>query len=68
MLNSVILFLQPALKTMAFMRHSKPESRNMDIDTTKAQELSHTLRKVKPLDKEDAALWIKFWKNKGIFD
>ena len=68
MLVPFTMTLQPALKAMAFMRHSKPGSRKIVIDTAKAQALSRTLREVKPLGKDDAARWIKFWKNKGILD
>ena len=49
------------------MRLDRSGGKNMTIATAKAQNLSPTLRGVKPLGKEDAAKWIRYWEKNGLF-
>ncbi|KAJ3505840.1 hypothetical protein NLJ89_g7204 [Agrocybe chaxingu] len=37
------------------------------LSTTKAQEVSSTMREVSSLGRGDAELWVKYWKNAGLF-
>ncbi|EJT96916.1 acetyl-CoA synthetase-like protein [Dacryopinax primogenitus] len=37
-----------------------------DLETTKAEEKSQTLRELKPLGEADVQKWLHYWKNKGL--
>ncbi|CAA7265482.1 unnamed protein product [Cyclocybe aegerita] len=37
------------------------------LSTMKAQEVSRAMREVSPLGRADAELWVKYWKNAGLF-
>lgn len=37
------------------------------LDTSKLMSRSETMRAMKPLGKEDAALWAEYWLSKGYF-
>nr|F8P9P5.2 RecName: Full=Adenylate-forming reductase Nps11; AltName: Full=Benzoic acid reductase; AltName: Full=Nonribosomal peptide synthase-like enzyme 11; Short=NRPS-like [Serpula lacrymans var. lacrymans S7.9]ANX99775.1 benzoic acid reductase [Serpula lacrymans] len=70
----------PALKLLPFMRmiaQSDKSIRKVTSDgeaggfvvfsTTKAQQLSRTMRELAPITAEDVALWMKYWASKGMF-
>ncbi|THH16915.1 hypothetical protein EUX98_g9224 [Antrodiella citrinella] len=58
----------PALKTMGFLRALNTASGTLTFDTTNAQTLSQTLKNAKPLGKEDAARWVRYWRSRGMLD
>jgi len=39
----------------------------VDFSTVKAQSISKTMKELAPISSKDADLWIKYWKNVGLF-
>ncbi|EGN93427.1 hypothetical protein SERLA73DRAFT_115874 [Serpula lacrymans var. lacrymans S7.3] len=70
----------PAMKLLPFMRTIAQGDKSIQglgnddeagglvvFSTTKAQQLSRTMRELASITSEDAALWVKYWASKGMF-
>ena len=77
-----IIFLQPALKLLDFFRNLSAGDLQVTADdrlsaeagglntfsTSKTQNISKTIRDLKPLASEDVEGWVKYWDAAGLFD
>ena len=77
-----ILFVQPAIKLVDFFRHLSDRDLQITRDgrldaevggftlfsSSRTQDMSKTMRDLKPLGSEDVELWVKYWDEVGLFD
>ena len=77
-----ILFVHPAIKLVDFFRHLSncdlqvTRDGRLDVEVTdvtffsssRTQDMSKTMRELKPLGSEDIELWVKYWDEVGLFD
>ncbi|KAJ7636836.1 putative aminoadipate reductase [Roridomyces roridus] len=54
----------PGIKLLDFLTRMVAYQANIEFSTTKAQELSSSIRSLTPLDAEDARRWMAYWRRK----
>ena len=82
LLDSHCIFFQPAIKLLDFFRNlaagdlqitrdgrSDAEAGGFNMfSTSRTQDISKTMRDLKPLKSEDVELWVKYWDAAGLFN
>ena len=82
LLDSHCIFVQPAIKLLDFFRNLSAGDLQVTTDgrldaeagglttfsTTRTQDMSKTMRDLKPLGSKDVELWVKYWDAAGLFN
>ncbi|KAJ7625844.1 acetyl-CoA synthetase-like protein, partial [Roridomyces roridus] len=58
----------PALKLLGFLNTPMTGEGDVGFDTTKAQELSRSIRVLAPLEGDDVRRWMKYWQGKKFIE
>ncbi|KAJ7636845.1 hypothetical protein FB45DRAFT_742764, partial [Roridomyces roridus] len=56
----------PGIKLLDFLTSMAGKPANLEFSTTKAQELSRSLRTLQPLDEKDVRRWMAYWRRKDF--